>query len=213
VATHYDVLGVRADAPSEDLRRAYLDRARELHPDRAVTGPSGDAQRTARRMQDVNEAWRVLRDPKTRAAYDEALSARQRVGGPSQPTRSAPPSAEDEDDLDTPFSAPMAEPGDLSVSLARAIPWVAILVVLAAIFVFTAFAAGNKDDDRPSDLVGRCVSSGDASAVVAVPCAGPNEGRVVLVVDRASLCPGTATSRAIEGDKWLCLEPVDGEER
>ena len=207
MATHYEILGARPDAPAEDLRRAYLNQARELHPDRTATRTSSEAERAARRMQEVYEAWRVLRDPMTRAAYDRALAARRRVGRPNPPARPASPVPDDDDDLDKPFSAPLAQPGDLSVSFARAIPWVAITVVLVAIFVFTAFAGADKDDDGPSGLVGRCVTSGSSSAVVAVPCQGPNEGKVVLIVDQASLCPRGSTSRAIEGDMWLCLEP------
>jgi curved DNA-binding protein CbpA len=210
VATHYDILGVRADAPTEDLRRAYLHQARELHPDRAVTRPSGDAAHTARRMQEVNEAWRVLRDPMTRAAYDRSLSTRRQAWRPVPSAESAGSVDDDDlDDLDIPFEAPLAEPGDLTVSLARALPWVAIIFVLMAIFVFTAFAGGRADDDGPRSLDGRCVSSGSASAVRAVPCEGPNDGQVVLIVDRASLCPSGSTSRAVEGNEWLCLEPFD----
>ena len=193
VATHYDVLGVRPDAPPEDVRRAYLDRARELHPDRTATRSKTDAERAARGMQEVNEAWRILRDPTSRAAYDRAL----------QPVEDED---EDVDDLDRPFHAPLAEPGDLGVSLARAIPWVAILTVLFAIFVFTAFAGGDRTDDAADDLVGRCVVTGSASSVRPVPCDGPNEGQVVLIVDQASLCPRDSTPQAIEGDRWLCLQ-------
>jgi hypothetical protein len=213
VATHYETLGVRADAPVEDLRRAYLHQARELHPDRAVTRPAGEATRTARRMQEVNEAWRILRDPIARAAYDRSLAARRQVVAPSPAADPGALPDDDDDDLDTPFEAPLAQPGDLVVSLARALPWLAIIVVLMAIFVFTAFAGGHKDDDGPSGLVGRCVASGSASAVMAVPCEGPNEGQVVLIVDRSSLCPQGSTSRAVEANQWLCLEPFDSERR
>ena len=63
--THYDVLGVREDAGAEEIRAAYLDLARRLHPDHA--GGSDEA------MQAVNAAWQVLRDPVRRQAYDRSL--------------------------------------------------------------------------------------------------------------------------------------------
>lgn len=213
MATHYDILGVRADAATEDLRRAYLHHARELHPDRAMTKPVDEAAHAARRMQEVNEAWRVLRDPTTRAAYDRSLSGRRQAAGPSPSAGSRAPVGDDDlDDLDVPFEAPLAQPGDLTVSFARAIPWVAITVILMAIFVFTAFAGGRKDEGG-RNLIGRCVSSGSGSAISAVPCEGPNDGQVVLIVDRASLCPSGSTGRAVEGGHWLCLEPLDPDQR
>jgi hypothetical protein len=115
---------------------------------------------------------------------------------------------EDDDDLDRPFDAPLAQPGDVSVSIARAIPWVAVLVILVAIFIFTAYAGKNSTDDTNS-LLNHCVVSGSASAVRAVPCEGPNEGKVVQIVDRASLCQSGSTSRSIAGNQWLCLVTVD----
>ena len=159
-------------------------------------------------MQEVNEAWRILRDPNARAAYDRALASRQRMARPA-PSRPAGPPVEDDDDLDRPFHAPLAQPGDVSVSIARAIPWVAVLIVLGAIFVFTAYAGRSGTNDTPNGLLNRCIVSGSASAVRAVPCEGPNEGKVVQIVDRASLCERGSTSRSIEGDRWLCLMPVD----
>ena len=64
---HYDVLGVPADASAADLRRAYLDQARQHHPD---TGGRPEA------MTAVNEAWAVLSDPVRRRVYDLELGLR-----------------------------------------------------------------------------------------------------------------------------------------
>jgi hypothetical protein len=61
---HYDVLGVRTDVSAAELRRAYLDRARQHHPD---TGGRPEA------MTAVNEAWAVLSDPVRRRVYDHEL--------------------------------------------------------------------------------------------------------------------------------------------
>lgn len=102
----------------------------------------------------------------------------------------------------------MAEPGDLGVSLARALPWLVVTVILVVIFVFTAFAGGSKEKlSGPRELVGKCISSERSSLIVPVPCQGPNEGQVMLVVDRSSLCPDASSSRSVPGDLWLCLEP------
>lgn len=67
---HYEVLGAPPTASHEELRRAYLRQARRHHPDRASTADTTARAAAERRMRDVNEAWRVLSDPVSRAAYD-----------------------------------------------------------------------------------------------------------------------------------------------
>ena len=213
MANHYEVLGVNSRARPDEVRKAYLELARELHPDRTLGASAADAERAARRMQEVNDAWRVLRDPDARAAYDRALAIRhgQRPSRASDrdhvPPRHAAEPGEEPDDLDTPFTSSPAEPGDVGVSVVRALPWLAVLLILGAIFVFTAFAGGGGDDpDRPQQLVGRCISSGPATAIVAVPCQGPNDGEVVLVANRASHCPDASSSIPM-ADRFLCVKP------
>jgi DnaJ domain len=71
--SHYEVLGVSADASAAEVRRAYLALARAHHPDFHVGDSAavrGDAERT---MQRLNEAWLVLGDRRRRADYDLTL--------------------------------------------------------------------------------------------------------------------------------------------
>lgn len=194
--THYEVLGVGSTASADQIRKAYHDEARRLHPD--STARRFDADASDRAMQDVNEAWRVLREPSSRASYDEALRLR------SAPP---PPPAEVDDELDRPYQHAVAEPGDLTVSLVRAAPWVAVLVVLAAIVVFTAFARRGDDE---GDLVGRCINT-HAGRPEEAPCDEPNDGRVVLIVDREAGCPTGSTGRVVASGKWFCLRSDDEE--
>jgi curved DNA-binding protein CbpA len=73
VVTHYDVLGVQHDAPPEEIKRAFYDRARLYHPDaHAASSPAvrAEAERT---MQALNSSWSVLRDPARRRRYDRML--------------------------------------------------------------------------------------------------------------------------------------------
>lgn len=58
----YETLGVAADATPEQIRTAYRKAASSAHPDRH----GGDTER----MQAVNAAYELLRDPESRAAYD-----------------------------------------------------------------------------------------------------------------------------------------------
>lgn len=193
VATHYDILGVRASATPEQIRRAYHDKAREMHPDGYAELPEVEAA-SRRAMQDVNEAWRVLRDPASRAGYDRALR---------QPPAVAPRAVQMTDDLDRPYPRRLAEPGDITLSFVRAAPWVAVLIVLGAIVVFTAFA--RRGDDTHS-LIGKCINTSSGVPAEA-PCDEPNDGYVMLIVDRESRCPEGSIARVVAGGDWYCLRP------
>lgn len=66
---YYALLGVGRDASTDDIRRAYVARARRHHPD-ATAGGVDDGGRA---MQALNEAWWTLRDPGRRALHDREL--------------------------------------------------------------------------------------------------------------------------------------------
>ena len=63
---HYATLNIAMDAPDAVVRAAYRVLTAQYHPDRR--GLDG-----APRMQQVNEAYRVLSDPQRRADHDAAL--------------------------------------------------------------------------------------------------------------------------------------------
>ena len=68
--TYYEELGVRKDAPLEEIRQAYKTLARVLHPDNQV---DPDLKPMAQRqMQRLVEIVAVL-DPEQRFHYDETL--------------------------------------------------------------------------------------------------------------------------------------------
>ncbi|MEL7466017.1 MAG: molecular chaperone DnaJ [Pseudomonadota bacterium] len=62
----YDVLGVQRGASEADLKKAYRQLAREMHPDRNKDDPSA-----AEKFKEVNEAYDVLKDAEKKAAYDQ----------------------------------------------------------------------------------------------------------------------------------------------
>ena len=61
---YYEVLGVHRDVDEIELKRAYRELARKIHPD---INPSTHAED---RFKELNEAYAVLSDQKTRARYD-----------------------------------------------------------------------------------------------------------------------------------------------
>jgi DnaJ-class molecular chaperone len=67
---YYRVLQVRRDAEPEVIERAYKALSLKYHPDVASPSQRKDANR---RMQVINEAYGVLRDPVSRRRYDATL--------------------------------------------------------------------------------------------------------------------------------------------
>lgn len=67
---HYRTLQVTRDAEPEVIERAYKALSLKYHPDRRA--PDERVWAT-KRMQQLNEAYGVLRDPRRRACYDRTL--------------------------------------------------------------------------------------------------------------------------------------------
>lgn len=84
--TFYEVLGVSPDADQQTIRRAYLEKAKVLHPDakarRGLPADSGD-------FVELDTAYKTLRDPTLRALYDVQLQAEPRAAARPPPQRGA----------------------------------------------------------------------------------------------------------------------------
>lgn len=71
---YYDILGVAHDADAKTIKRAFLKKARQLHPD---INKEADAEE---KFKKVNEAYSVLSDEQKRANYDRYGSAEGPAG-------------------------------------------------------------------------------------------------------------------------------------
>lgn len=86
---YYAILGVEKDASTDDIRKAFQQKARKLHPD---VNKEPDAEE---RFKEVSEAYAVLSDPDKRKRYDAMRSgnpfAGAGTGAPAQPGGYADP--------------------------------------------------------------------------------------------------------------------------
>ena len=64
---YYKILGVDKTIPQKDVKKAYLKRAKQFHPDLHPNDPKAKAK-----FQALNEAYEVINDPEKRRKYDQS---------------------------------------------------------------------------------------------------------------------------------------------
>lgn len=62
---YYETLGIARGANADEIKKAYRQKAKALHPDRNSDNPTAEAQ-----FKEANEAYEVLKDANKKAAYD-----------------------------------------------------------------------------------------------------------------------------------------------
>ncbi|MEA2560160.1 MAG: curved DNA-binding protein [Acidobacteriota bacterium] len=70
---YYAILGVKKDAPEDEIQKAYRKLARKFHPD-VNKAPEAEAK-----FKEIGEAYEVLKDPDKRQKYDQYGSAWKRA--------------------------------------------------------------------------------------------------------------------------------------
>ena len=82
-ADHYDVFGLsrRLGLDRDELESEFLRLSREFHPDRFAGAPAAERAEIQRNSARVNDAYRTLRDPVSRAEYLLLLEGIERPEG------------------------------------------------------------------------------------------------------------------------------------
>jgi hypothetical protein len=225
---HYETLGVTRYATQAEIRRAYLDAARRWHPDRHSSGSASEARKAEQAMRQVNEAWSVLGDKEARAGYDRRLSGRivgsTVAGGAGSGDSTAADDRVIRIDprlLDPEFLAARREAQFEEVSRRTALavrvgPLLAILGLLVAVFVFTAYARNDDGEATPVTVPGPdlgagieandCVVVTTGPALLEVPCTSPATERVIGARLADGVCPlGTTRDVTLSNGSIACL--------
>lgn len=196
---HYERLGVAPSASTDEIRSAYRALARRLHSDRLGQVTAAERILADRRMREINESWQVLQDPGRRRRYDESLLTRRpRSSGSTGAARSAPRASQDDDDDLIDVMGPMSQ---VQAGLFRHLPWVVLLVVFAAIFVFSAYATADKSaPSRRGVTAGTCLDTSAGTSTTIVSCSGPHDLQVLDRVADPGDCPEGTEGRRLGRD-------------
>lgn len=216
MATHYDVLGVPRSASAETIRRAYHRQARAWHPDRFAGQPPDDAARAENTMRRINEAFRILGDRDRRRDYDRQLAGAPAVeGGVSvrDGVTRVDPRLLDPDYLTARRHRQEAVISTSHSRMMNLVPWVGFLCLLAAIFIFTAYATrsdGPAEIEVPGPDIGvranACVRIIQGPTLLEVPCDRINDGRVIGARLPEGSCPAlTVREISLDADTIVCL--------
>ncbi|XP_070994323.1 dnaJ homolog subfamily C member 4-like [Oncorhynchus clarkii lewisi] len=82
---YYNLLGVKPDASLEQIKNAFFDKSKKMHPDSALSNPGLHGQ-----FVELNEAYRVLSKEVSRREYDLRLQHPFTGGQAFRPTSTQP---------------------------------------------------------------------------------------------------------------------------
>lgn len=190
--TYYDILGVSITASDAEIRDAYRQRAREVHPDSAAR-TSVDA---SSRMAEISQAWSVLSMPALRRQYDESLLN----------TTDAAYSASN-----ISAGSPVFDMAEIHFIERARFPWRFVLIVIAvgsAIIIGINAAGQQSKPVGPDGLLqsGSCIVVDANLAAVEVACQEPHDGVVRQLIGFDKVCPrDTEAIRDRQGMGIACV--------
>lgn len=190
----YDILGVVPSATTEQIRFAYRNLARQVHPD-----VGSAAHNSVVTMAEINYAWSVLSDPVRRREYDNSQRVSRNVSS------SSPESGIDDRERQV-IPPTMLQPVRF--------PWRGMLIAAVVGSVIVLIARGFTDPPPPGipdQLLepGSCVVIGSDRLAIEVSCGGPHEYVVAQFIPLDRVCPmNTETFRDRQGMGIACVTAV-----
>jgi molecular chaperone DnaJ len=187
--THYEVLGVPSTATLSELRDAYRQRVRSVHPDSAARPSLASSDE----MAAITQAWNTLSDHGRRRMYDASL--REPSARASTPSTNGNPYAH----LTSPTPARF--------------PWRMLLgfVSIGSVVVLILNVVSQPAEPRgPDGLIksGSCVVIDGTQAAVEVACDGDHYGVVEQLIGFDMTCrTGTQPFRDRQGMGIACVVP------
>lgn len=153
--THYEVIGVHPKTELAAIKKAYLKKARVLHPDNNRNLTKAESEKRSREMQELNIAWGVLSDEAKRKQYDQSLIV------PKEPIKSG----FSYQDISEEFTAhgesirkkgpEIATKEEMEIKgiakLMRPIPLAILFIFVIGILIGGLVISGNSETDRPGN--------------------------------------------------------------
>jgi len=196
--TLYEILGVSKTAQQATIRKAYVAKARKLHPDNFRSSAPQELKRSEELMRELNNAWTTVSDPKLRKEYDQKLIQNRKPPAKqnfSSDTFSYP---RDNGAKKTKSSSKYATHDDMKLNgfarVVRPFPLsILLLCVLVVVLVFALVGGSNSDPSpkaKPSPT-GTPLSCIDITPeTVEVPCYPRRYEAVVwVIVEPNESCP------------------------
>jgi molecular chaperone DnaJ len=187
--THYEVLGVPSTATLSELRDAYRQRVRSVHPDSAVRPSLASSEE----MAAITQAWNTLSDHGRRRMYDASLRE------PATRTTTPPTNGNPYAHLTPPSPARF--------------PWRMLFgfVSIGSVVVLILNVVSQPAEPRgPDGLIksGSCVVIDGTQAAVEVACDGDHYGVVEQLIGFDMTCrTGTQPFRDRQGMGIACVVP------
>lgn len=196
--TLYEILGVSKTSEQTAIRKAYVAKARKLHPDNFRASSPQELKRSEELMRELNNAWTTVSDPMLRKKYDQKLLKSHK---PSENINFSPTAfnySRDTGPEKAKSSSKYATHDDMKLNgfarVIRPFPLSLLLLSVLAVVLVLAFVGGgdedrsNKSKPSPTGTPLACIDI--TPETVEVPCfPGKYEAVVWAIIEPKNSCP------------------------